>query len=117
MQDPSVEMRGIVKTFGAVTASDQVDFFRQMRGRFTRCSGRTGQGKSTVMSMLSGVYRADAGEILIHGKPARIRSPKDAALLGVGMVFQNFRLVQSLTAAENIVLGEKVVFLARQQMD
>lgn len=62
------------------------------------------------MSMLSGVYRADAGEILIHGKPARIRSPKDAALLGVGMVFQNFRLVQSLTAAENIVLGEKSSF-------
>lgn len=62
------------------------------------------------MSMLSGVYRADEGEILIHGKAAHIRSPKDAAQLGVGMVFQSFRLVQSLTAAENIVLGEKSSF-------
>lgn len=62
------------------------------------------------MSMLSGVYRADEGEIFIHGKGTQIRSPKDAAQLGVGMVFQNFRLVQSLTAAENIVLGEKSSF-------
>ncbi|MEK3833993.1 MULTISPECIES: ABC transporter ATP-binding protein [unclassified Paenibacillus] len=109
MQDPSVEMRGIVKTFGAVTASDQVDFSANA-GEIHALLGENGAGKSTVMSMLSGVYRADAGEILIHGKPARIRSPKDAALLGVGMVFQNFRLVQSLTAAENIVLGEKSSF-------
>lgn len=109
MQDPSVEMRGIVKTFGAVTASDQVDFSANA-GEIHALLGENGAGKSTVMSMLSGVYRADAGEILIHGKPARIRSPKDAAMLGVGMVFQNFRLVQSLTAAENIVLGEKSSF-------
>ncbi|NQX45382.1 ABC transporter ATP-binding protein [Paenibacillus tritici] len=109
MQDPSVEMRGIVKKFGAVTASDQVDFSANA-GEIHALLGENGAGKSTVMSMLSGVYRADAGEILIHGQPARIRSPKDAALLGIGMVFQNFRLVQSLTAAENIVLGEKSSF-------
>ncbi|MEK4330474.1 ABC transporter ATP-binding protein [Paenibacillus sp. FSL R7-0297] len=109
MQDHSVEMRGIVKKFGSVTASDQVDFSANA-GEIHALLGENGAGKSTVMSMLSGVYRADAGEILIHGKPAKIRSPKDAALLGVGMVFQNFRLVQSLTAAENIVLGEKSSF-------
>ncbi|QUL56210.1 ABC transporter ATP-binding protein [Paenibacillus tritici] len=109
MQDPSVEMRGIVKKFGAVTASDQVDFSANA-GEIHALLGENGAGKSTVMSMLSGVYRADAGEILIHGQPARIRSPKDAAHLGIGMVFQNFRLVQSLTAAENIVLGEKSSF-------
>lgn len=109
MQDPSVEMRGIVKKFGSVTASDQVDFSANA-GEIHALLGENGAGKSTVMSMLSGVYRADEGEILLHGQPARIRSPKDAALLGVGMVFQNFRLVQSLTAAENIVLGEKSSF-------
>lgn len=109
MQDPSVEMRGIVKRFGAVTASDQVDFAANA-GEIHALLGENGAGKSTVMSMLSGVYRADEGEILLHGRPVRIRSPKDAALLGVGMVFQNFRLVQSLTAAENIVLGEKSSF-------
>ncbi|KWX70314.1 ABC transporter [Paenibacillus riograndensis] len=109
MQNPSVEMRGIVKKFGSVTASDQVDFSANA-GEIHALLGENGAGKSTVMSMLSGVYRADEGEILLHGQPARIRSPKDAALLGVGMVFQNFRLVQSLTAAENIVLGEKSSF-------
>ncbi|ASA26143.1 ABC transporter ATP-binding protein [Paenibacillus donghaensis] len=109
MREYSVEMRGIVKKFGSVTASDQVDFSANA-GEIHALLGENGAGKSTVMSMLSGVYRADEGEILIHGAAARIRSPKDAALLGVGMVFQNFRLVQSLTAAENIVLGEKSSF-------
>ncbi|QWU17531.1 simple sugar transport system ATP-binding protein [Paenibacillus sophorae] len=109
MQEYSVEMRGIVKRFGSVTASDQVDFSANA-GEIHALLGENGAGKSTVMSMLSGVYRADEGEILIHGKPAKIRSPKDAAMLGVGMVFQNFRLVQTLTAAENIVLGEKSSF-------
>ncbi|UQZ35367.1 ABC transporter ATP-binding protein [Paenibacillus sp. PK3_47] len=109
MQHHSVEMRGIVKRFGTVTASDQVDFSANA-GEIHALLGENGAGKSTVMSMLSGVYRADEGEILIHGQPVKIRSPKDAALLGVGMVFQNFRLVQSLTAAENIVLGEKSSF-------
>ncbi|OKP82801.1 ABC transporter [Paenibacillus helianthi] len=109
MQDPSVEMRGIVKKFGSVTASDQVDFSANA-GEIHALLGENGAGKSTVMSMLSGVYRADEGEILVHGLPVKIRSPKDAARLGVGMVFQNFRLVQSLTAAENIVLGEKSSF-------
>ncbi|KGE18909.1 ABC transporter ATP-binding protein [Paenibacillus wynnii] len=109
MLDHSVEMRGIVKKFGPVTASDQVDFSANA-GEIHALLGENGAGKSTVMSMLSGVYRADEGEILIHGRTAKIRSPKDAALLGVGMVYQNFRLVQSLTAAENIVLGEKSSF-------
>lgn len=109
MQGHSVEMRGIVKRFGSVTASDQVDFSADA-GEIHALLGENGAGKSTVMSMLSGVYRADEGEILIHGNPAKIRSPKDAAMLGVGMVFQNFRLVQTLTAAENIVLGEKSSF-------
>lgn len=109
MQGISVEMRGIVKKFGSVTASDQVDFSANA-GEIHALLGENGAGKSTVMSMLSGVYRADEGEIFIHGNVAKIRSPKDAALLGVGMVFQNFRLVQSLTAAENIVLGEKSSF-------
>lgn len=109
VQETSVEMRGIVKKFGSVTASDQVDFSANA-GEIHALLGENGAGKSTVMSMLSGVYRADEGEIFIHGKAAKIRSPKDAALLGIGMVFQNFRLVQSLTAAENIVLGEKSSF-------
>lgn len=109
MQAHAVEMKGIVKRFGPVLANDHVDF-EAAPGEIHALLGENGAGKSTVMSMLSGVYKADEGEIIIHGKPARIRSPKDATALGIGMVFQNFRLVQNLTAAENIVLGEKSSF-------
>ncbi|HUC90431.1 MAG TPA: ABC transporter ATP-binding protein [Paenibacillus sp.] len=105
----AVEMKGIVKRFGSVLANDRVDF-RASAGEIHALLGENGAGKSTVMCMLSGVYRPTEGEICLHGRQANIRSPKDAVKLGVGMVFQNFRLVQNLTAAENIVLGEKSSF-------
>lgn len=105
----SVEMNQIVKQFGYVVANDHVDF-RAKAGEIHALLGENGAGKSTMMCMLSGVYRPTSGEILIHGEKVRIRSPKDAMNLGVGMVFQNFRLVQTLTAAENIVLGESSSF-------
>ena len=101
----SVELRGLVKQFGSVLANNSVDF-QVRRGEIHALLGENGAGKSTVMCMLSGVYRPTSGEILLHGVPAKIHSPKDAMKLGVGMVFQNFRLVSTLTAAENIVLGE-----------
>ncbi|TLS52733.1 ABC transporter ATP-binding protein [Paenibacillus antri] len=104
-RSPAVEMKQIVKRFGDVTANDHVDFSARP-GEVHALLGENGAGKSTVMSLLSGVYRANEGEIYIHGRKAAIRSPKDAAALGIGMVFQNFRLVQTLTATENIVLGE-----------
>ena len=105
----AVEMKGIVKRFGAVLANDHVDFSAR-KGEIHALLGENGAGKSTVMSLLSGVYRANEGDIFIHGEKASIRSPKDAAALGIGMVFQNFRLVQSLTATDNIVLGERGSF-------
>ncbi|MUT67064.1 ABC transporter ATP-binding protein [Paenibacillus sp. NEAU-GSW1] len=105
----SVAMHQIVKKFGSVIANDHVDF-RAKPGEIHALLGENGAGKSTMMCMLSGVYRPTSGEILIQGQQARIRSPKDAMKLGVGMVFQNFRLVQNLTAAENIVLGEASSF-------
>ncbi|NQX71172.1 ABC transporter ATP-binding protein [Paenibacillus alba] len=105
----SVEMVQIVKQFGSVTANDHVDF-RAKAGEIHALLGENGAGKSTMMCMLSGVYRPTSGEIRIHGEKVRIRSPKDAMKHGVGMVFQNFRLVQTLTATENIVLGESSSF-------
>jgi simple sugar transport system ATP-binding protein len=101
----AVDLRQITKQFGSVLANDRVDF-QVRKGEIHALLGENGAGKSTVMCMLSGVYRPTSGEIRLGGKPARIHSPKDAVRLGVGMVFQNFRLVSSLTAAENIVLGE-----------
>lgn len=105
----SLEMQRIVKLFGSVTANDNVDFAARA-GEIHALLGENGAGKSTMMCMLSGVYRPTSGDILLNGKKVKIRSPKDAMELGIGMVFQNFRLVQTLTAAENIVLGEKSSF-------
>lgn len=102
----SLEMRQIVKQFGSVIANDHVDFYAKS-GQVHALLGENGAGKSTMMCMLSGVYRPTSGDIFIHGQKANIRSPKDAMDLGVGMVFQNFRLVQTLTATENMILGEK----------
>ncbi|WP_027090910.1 ABC transporter ATP-binding protein [Cohnella thermotolerans] len=105
----SLEMKQIVKRFGPVLANDHVDFACKP-GEVHALLGENGAGKSTIMCMLSGVYRPTSGAIYIHGREVKIRSPKDATKLGIGMVFQNFRLVQTLTAAENIVLGEKSSF-------
>lgn len=102
----AVQMTGIVKTFGTVVANDHVDFSVR-KGEIHALLGENGAGKSTVMSLLSGLYRADAGTIAIHGAPSSIASPKDAMKLGIGMVHQNFRLVSTLTALDNIILGER----------
>ncbi len=99
-----IEMRGITKRFGPVTANDRVDFCLRP-GEIHALLGENGAGKTTLMRILYGLYRADAGRILVEGKPARIASPRDAIKLGIGMVTQHFALVPTLTVAENVVLG------------
>lgn len=106
MSQKAVQMNKIVKRFGDVIANDNVDFSVET-GEIHALLGENGAGKSTVMSLLSGIYRADGGELFIHGESVRIRSPRDAMQLGIGMVHQNFRLVSTLTALDNIILGEK----------
>ena len=101
---PLVEMRGIRKSFPGVQASDGVDL-RLERGEVLALLGENGAGKSTLMNILSGLYRQDSGDIFIAGRKVDIRSPKDASALGVGMVHQNFMLVDTMTVAENVVLG------------
>lgn len=101
----AVEMLGIAKRFGSVKATDGVDFLVK-KGEIHALLGENGAGKSTLMSILFGLYRPDEGEVRIHGKPAKLRSPHDAGVAGIGMVHQNFRLVQNLSALENIILGE-----------
>ena len=106
MSEWAVEMKGVTKRFGAVIANESVDFVVR-KGEIHALLGENGAGKSTMMSMLSGMYRADEGVIRLHGQEVEISSPKAAMQLGIGMVHQNFRLVPTLTAVENIVLGEK----------
>jgi general nucleoside transport system ATP-binding protein len=98
-------MKNIVKKFGSVIANDQVNF-RVKKGEIHALLGENGAGKSTIMSMLSGIYRADSGTIAINDQIVNIKSPKESLDLGIGMVHQNFRLVDTLTAIENIILGE-----------
>ncbi len=98
-------MRNITKRFGTkVIANDKV-WLDIYRGEILSILGENGSGKTTLMNMLSGIYFPDEGTIEVEGKEVVIRSPKDAFTLGIGMVHQHFKLVDVLTAAENIVLG------------
>lgn len=101
----AVEFSGITKQFGSVIAANAVDF-RVKSGEIHALLGENGAGKSTLMSILFGLYRPDRGEIRLHGQAVSLKSPQHAASHGVGMVHQNFRLVDNLSALENIVLGE-----------
>lgn len=99
-----VRMTGMRKTFGDIVALDGVDFDlapREVHGLL----GGNGAGKTTLMNVLYGLYRADAGQIAVHGRPVRIASPRDALRLGVGMVHQHFLQVPPYTVVENVVLG------------
>ena len=99
-----LELRNITKTFGDVIANNDVSF-TVTTGTIHAIVGENGAGKSTIMRIVYGFYNADSGEILIDGKSVEIRTPHDAIALGIGMVHQHFMLVDTMTVAENIILG------------
>ena len=99
-----LELKNITKTFGDVIANNDVSF-TVTTGTIHAIVGENGAGKSTVMRIVYGFYNADSGEILIDGKPVDIRTPHDAIKLGIGMVHQHFMLVDTMSVAENIILG------------
>lgn len=101
---PLLEMCDIWKSFPGVIAN-KASCFDLQHGEIHALLGENGAGKTTLMNILSGLYQADDGEILINGHPVEIRSPLEAIRLGIGMVHQHFRLVNNLTVAENIHLG------------
>ena len=100
----AVEMRNISKRFGTVLANDNVSLDIR-RGEILALLGENGSGKTTLMNMLAGIYFPDSGTITVNGNPAVIASPREAFELGIGMIHQHFKLVDVLTAAENIILG------------
>ena len=99
-----LELKNITKTFGNVTANDNVSI-KIEKGTIHAIVGENGAGKSTIMRIAYGFYTADSGEILIDDNIVSIKSPEDAIKLGIGMVHQHFMLVDTMTVAENIILG------------
>ncbi|HVV59289.1 MAG TPA: ATP-binding cassette domain-containing protein, partial [Gaiellaceae bacterium] len=102
----ALEMRGIRKVFPGIVANDDVDLDIRV-GEVHALLGENGAGKSTLSHIMSGLYRPDAGEILLHGTPVTFHSPADAIEAGVCMVHQHFRLVDRFTVAENLILGDR----------
>ena len=101
----AVSLRGITKRFPGVVANDGVEF-EAAEGEVHALLGENGAGKSTLSNILTGLYRPDAGEIFLYGRPVTFSSPRDALDAGVGMVHQHFRLVPPFTVAENVILGD-----------
>jgi len=99
-----LELRNITKRFGTVLANDRVNIAVRS-GSIHAIVGENGAGKSTAMRIAYGFYRADDGDVLVDGTPRKINTPHDAIALGIGMVHQHFMLVDTMTVAENIVLG------------
>ncbi len=99
-----IEVRNVRKAFGDCIANEDVSFAVEP-GTIHAIVGENGAGKSTVMKMVYGFYRPDSGEIIFDGAPVVFRSPHDAIARGIGMVHQHFMLVDTMTVAENIILG------------
>src|SRR4051794_17435444 len=101
---PVLELRGITKRFPGIVANDRIDLDLR-KGEVHALLGENGAGKSTLMNVLSGLYRADEGEIWLKGSRVSFRSSKEAIDAGIGMVHQHFMLIPVMTVAENIVLA------------
>lgn len=104
----SVEMLGMTKRFGSFAALDDVSM-KVAAGSFHALLGENGAGKSTLVKCLVGFYQPDSGQIMVGGHEQEIRSPHDSHALGIGMVYQQFTLVPSMTVAENLVMSRNDV--------
>jgi D-xylose transport system ATP-binding protein len=103
---PVLELRGVSKRFGAVQALYQVDF-RVAAGEVVALVGDNGAGKSTLIKCIAGIHPADEGEVLFEGQPVNIHGPKDAARLGIEVVYQDLALADNLDVVQNMFLGRE----------
>ena len=104
----AIEMLGITKRFGNILANDHIDI-RLKKGHILALCGENGAGKSTIMSILFGLYEPDSGIIKKDGKEVKITNPNDATKLNIGMVHQHFKLVDTFTVLQNIILGDETL--------
>jgi general nucleoside transport system ATP-binding protein len=103
-QAPSLETIGMTKRFGPLVALDNVSLSVKA-GSFHALLGENGAGKSTLVKCILGFYAPDDGQIMLNSRETTVRNPRDAQAHGIGMVYQHFTLVPSLTAAENLVIS------------
>ena len=101
-----LELHGISKSFGSVQALSEVDF--EVRpGEVMALVGDNGAGKSTLIKCVAGIHSADSGEIVFDGEPVHIHGPKDAAKLGIEVVYQDLALCDNLDVVQNMYLGRE----------
>jgi len=105
-ETPILQLRGISKSFGSVQALSDVDF-EVRHGEVMALVGDNGAGKSTLVKCVAGIHAPDSGEILSDGKPVHIHSPKDAARLGIEVVYQDLALCDNLDVVQNMYLGRE----------
>src|SRR5258707_15341173 len=103
---PLLELRGVSKSFGSVQALSDVDF-EVRAGEVMALVGDNGAGKSTLIKCVAGTHTADSGEILFEGEPVTIHGPRDAAKLGIEVVYQDLALCDNLDAVQNMHLGRE----------
>lgn len=104
MAAPALQVLGMTKRFGAMTALDNVTINFEA-GKVHALLGENGAGKSTLVKCLVGFYSANEGQVMYDGREVEIKTPFDSAALGIGMVYQHFTLVPSMTVEENLVLS------------
>ena len=102
--NPAIQLSNITKAFGDIIAIDKVSLSIEY-GEILAILGENGSGKTTLMNIVSGIYYPDSGQILCNGQEVIMRSPRSAYKLGIGMIHQHYKLIEAMTAAENIMLG------------
>src|SRR6266568_3615010 len=103
---PTLELRGVSKAFGSVQALNDVDF-EVRHGEVMALVGDNGAGKSTLIKCIAGIYPMDEGELLYEHEPVTIHGPRDAAKLGIEVVYQDLALCDNLDVVQNMYLGRE----------
>jgi D-xylose transport system ATP-binding protein len=112
-KEPILELRSVSKSFGAVQALYKVDF-HVGPGEVMALVGDNGAGKSTLIKGIAGIYPFDEGEVVFAGEPVDIHGPKDAAKLGIEVVYQDLALCDNLDVVQNMFLGREEVASLRR---
>ena len=106
MSEPILELRGVNKSFGPVHVLHDIDFTVRA-GEVTALVGDNGAGKSTLVKSIAGIHGMDSGEVLFEGQPVNIHGPREAAALGIEVVYQDLALCDNLDIVENMFLGRE----------